>query len=62
LVTSPITAFIDIVTVQRHELDDAGGQVLGEGAVDHAHQPVVDGHRCSRVAGLPAHLIENGAR
>jgi hypothetical protein len=43
-VTSPITVFIDIVTaggVQRYELDDAGGQVVGEGVVDHAHQPVV---------------------
>jgi len=39
----------------------AGGQVRREGAVDHAHQPVVDGHRDSESPGS-AHLIENGGR
>jgi len=64
LVASPITAFIDIVTAgvcNGMNLTMAGGQVRREGAVDHAHQPVVDGHRDSESPGC-AHLIENGGR
>jgi hypothetical protein len=56
--------FIGIVTAgvcNGIELDDAGGQVRREGAVDDAHQPVVGGHRGSESPGS-AHLIENGGR
>ena len=44
MVTSPFTAFIDIVTAgvcNGMNLAMQVGKVLGEGAVDHAHQPVV---------------------
>ena len=47
--------------VQRDELDDAGRQVVAEGAVDHADEFVVDGDRGPGVPGLPAHLVEDGA-
>jgi len=63
-VTSPITAFIDIVTAgvcNGMNLTMAGGQVRREGAVDDAHQPVLGGHRGSETPGS-AHLIENGGR
>ena len=48
--------------VQRDVLDDAGRQVVAEGAVDHADQQVVDGHRRAGVARLAAHLHDDGAR
>ena len=48
--------------VQRNVLDDADRQVLAEGAVDHADQEIVDGHRGARVTRLSAHLHDDGAR
>ena len=64
-VMSASCALIDIVTAgvcSGMNLIDAGRQVLGERAVDHADQPVVDGDRCAGVAGLTAHLVDDRAR
>ena len=48
--------------VQRDVFDDAGRQAIGEGAVDHAHQFVVDRDRCARVTRSAANLVDDGAR